>query len=89
MTISTLGAGSGMGNRLVHQILARKDKVIATTRNIKDLEEFASNLDAYAMELDVTDSTENIQKKIAEAVEMWGRIDVLVGNAGAAHKILM
>jgi len=41
------------------------------------------------MELDVTDSTENIRKKIAEAVGMWGMIDVLVGNAGAAHKILM
>lgn len=78
-----------MGNRLVHQILARKDKVVATTRNVKDLEEFASNEDAYTMELDVTDSTENIRKKIAEAVEVWGRIDVLVGNAGAAYKILM
>jgi len=83
------GAGSGMGNRLVHQILARKDKVIATTRNLKDLEEFAANEDAYIMELDVTDTTGNIRGKITEAVKIWGRIDVLVGNAGAAHKILM
>lgn len=74
------------------QILARGDKVIATVRKLKDVpdsEPFASHEDVYILELDVTDSTENIRLKIGQAVHVWGRIDVLVNNAGYCLKIIL
>jgi NAD(P)-dependent dehydrogenase (short-subunit alcohol dehydrogenase family) len=37
---------------------------------------------AGVIELDVTDSIENLHKIAAKAIDIYGRIDVLVNNAG-------
>jgi NADP-dependent 3-hydroxy acid dehydrogenase YdfG len=62
-------------------VLSRGDLVIAAARNhdqVKDLE--ADN--CKTIQLDVTDEFEVIQARVKEAVNIWGRVDVLVNNAG-------
>ncbi|KAF5588030.1 short-chain oxidoreductase [Fusarium subglutinans] len=75
------GCSSGFGTEFVHQILSRGDKVIATARNSARIEPLASQ-GAAVLELDVTDSQDSIDQTIAKAFAIYGRIDVLVNNAG-------
>lgn len=84
----SVGTSSGLGRRLVHQIIARKDKVIATARRLEDIQDLASE-DVHPLQLDIADSTENIRSRITAAVKVWGRIDVLVNNAGSGFKMLL
>ncbi|TFY67125.1 hypothetical protein EVG20_g4054 [Dentipellis fragilis] len=86
------GAGSGLGASLAGAVLARGDKVIITGRP-GSKEKMQGMVDALPdnerdesrirlLELDVTDTTENIRLIMKTAVDFWGRIDVLVNNAG-------
>lgn len=75
------GTSSGLGLQLVHEILARGDQVIATARDISKLEALAQ-AGASTLALDVTSSQEDINRTITSAVNIHGRIDVLVNNAG-------
>ncbi|PPQ72169.1 hypothetical protein CVT26_006888 [Gymnopilus dilepis] len=78
------GASSGLGYELAQQALLRSEKVIATGRSGKSF----TNLDglkaqgAQIRELDVTSPLETLREVAREAVEIYGRIDVLVNNAG-------
>jgi len=79
------GASSGFGKRLAIAVLARGERVIATARSLEKLESFKSseNTDRLRiLRLDVTEGEEKIKVQIAQAAAFWGRIDVLVNNAG-------
>lgn len=78
------GSTSGIGRSLVQYIVARGDKVIASGRKVEErLGEFKS--DSFALlELDITASGDVIAQKIKQAWEIFGRIDVLVNNAGVS-----
>jgi NAD(P)-dependent dehydrogenase (short-subunit alcohol dehydrogenase family) len=77
------GTSSGLGHALARTALDRGDRVVATARSmdrIADLErEFPER--AIAAPLDVTDH-DQAREAIAAAVRAFGRIDVLVNNAG-------
>lgn len=65
-------------------MLARGDKVVATARTLdklNDLQESHSE-QCRILQLDVTDSFDILSGKAKEAISMWGRVDVLVNNAG-------
>jgi len=68
--------------------VARGDRVIATARSLEKLEKSIAESDikdvdrVRALQLDVTDGEEKVKAQIDEAVGFWGRIDVLVNNAG-------
>lgn len=86
------GTSSGMGRALVKSALDRNDKVIATARvleQIQDLRAFADSSRLYLMQLDITDSQDIINSKVNEAINVWGRIDVLVNNAGTGVKMIL
>src|SRR3954469_21496413 len=78
------GASSGIGTALVRAALDAGERVVATARNVEKLR---SAIDQPAGErlafvpLDVA-SEEQAQKAVAAALENFGRIDVLVNNAG-------
>jgi NADP-dependent 3-hydroxy acid dehydrogenase YdfG len=75
------GCSSGFGLEFVPQILARGDLVIATSRSIdkiKHLEQPGVSL----QQLDVTNKQESLNETIAKAIAIYGRLDVLVNNAG-------
>lgn len=74
-----------MGRELALAALARGDKVVATARSASRVAELEkSHPDACrALQLDVTDDYHILRQKAADAIGEWGRIDVLVNNAGA------
>ena len=80
------GASSGFGRAIAEAALAAGDTVVATARNPKTLDDLvAAHPDrAVAVALDVTDGA-RIKEVVAEAVLWYGRVDVLVNNAGRGH----
>lgn len=75
------GCSSGFGAEFIKSILKRGDKAIATARKIDNLDG-VSKLGAATLELDVRASLGELKDKIQQAVKIYGRIDVLVSNAG-------
>lgn len=77
------GASKGMGLEVAKTVLANGDKVIATSRNlneqIKSLGEASENL--LPLKVDITNEKE-VQSAIEKGVETFGRIDVVLNNAG-------
>ena len=77
------GSNSGFGRSLTEAVLAKGDKVVATTRHpeqIKDLVKQYPNK-VKAVNLDITKANE-INSAIDTALSTFGRVDVLVNNAG-------
>jgi len=76
------GAARGIGLRIVEAALAAGDAVVATSRDAASLRErFAGNDALLPVALDVTDEKQ-AAAAVAAALERFGRIDVLVNNAG-------
>jgi NAD(P)-dependent dehydrogenase (short-subunit alcohol dehydrogenase family) len=73
------GASSGFGRAIADAAIARGDLVVATARNLDALGDLAER--AHPVALDVTDPAQR-EEAVAETIERFGRIDVLVNNAG-------
>jgi NAD(P)-dependent dehydrogenase (short-subunit alcohol dehydrogenase family) len=76
------GAGRGMGTDIAKAALAAGHAVVATGRNAQKVAQaVGENENLLAVKLDVTD-TADAKAAIQAAVDRFGRIDVLVNNAG-------
>ena len=75
------GATSGFGRTIVDVARARGDAVVATSRQINGLTDLEGDERVLVTRLDVTDAVER-EAAVAAALERFGRIDVLVNNAG-------
>jgi NAD(P)-dependent dehydrogenase (short-subunit alcohol dehydrogenase family) len=75
------GASSGFGLAIAEAALERGDRVVATARRPAAIEGFDEGERIALVQLDVTD-TEQRQAVVEAAIDRFGRIDVLVNNAG-------
>ncbi|WP_066940761.1 SDR family NAD(P)-dependent oxidoreductase [Microtetraspora fusca] len=80
------GSSRGLGRSFVEAALSRGDKVAATARNTESLDGLAA---AYGdpvlpLEMDVTDKAA-VFEGVKRAKEHFGRLDVIVNNAGYAQ----
>jgi NAD(P)-dependent dehydrogenase (short-subunit alcohol dehydrogenase family) len=73
------GASSGFGRAIVEAALARGDAVAAGVRTTEALGGLPDGV--HPVTLDVTDPDQR-ESAVAETLERFGRIDVLVNNAG-------
>jgi NAD(P)-dependent dehydrogenase (short-subunit alcohol dehydrogenase family) len=80
------GAARGMGASIVRAALAIGDEVVATARRPDELDAiFGDHEGVHAVRLDVT-SVDESTAGVTQAVERFGRIDVVVNNAGVSFK---
>lgn len=77
------GASKGLGLSLVKKLLANGYRVAATSRSLSDLTQAVGKTDDSFLPLAVEIVKENsVQQAIAKTLETFGRIDVVVNNAG-------
>ncbi|WP_042778442.1 SDR family oxidoreductase, partial [Sinorhizobium fredii] len=76
------GASRGFGALMTKEALAAGDAVVATARNPRAvIEQIGDNPNLLAVALDLTNEAQ-AKEAAAKAIERFGRIDVLVNNAG-------
>ena len=77
------GSSTGFGRSLTEAVLKHGDRVVATARKPEQLSDLVNQYPetALAVRLDVTD-LQNVQDAVKAAFDAFGRIDVLVNNAG-------
>jgi 3-oxoacyl-[acyl-carrier protein] reductase len=95
------GAGRGLGRAYARRLAGLGAKVAVTDLNLKSYEEFeaerrdmtgestvaeieASGGSALGIELDVADR-EAVEAMVAQVMVAWGRVDILVANAGGGR----
>ena len=77
------GSSTGFGRLLAEEVLKAGENVVATARKVEqvaDLEQKYSGR-ALALPLDVT-KQEQVDSAVSKTLERFGRVDVLVNNAG-------
>ena len=81
------GCSTGFGRELAKLVLARGWRAVVTARDADRVADLAEGVEdrALAVSLDVTDQAE-IDDAVAQAKEKFGRIDVLVNNAGYGYQ---
>jgi short-subunit dehydrogenase len=80
------GASSGIGRELAFRLAEKGAKLVIGARNLKRLEEVAAQCnklggETIAVPLDVS-KKEECKVVVEKAIETFGKIDVLVNNAG-------
>jgi NAD(P)-dependent dehydrogenase (short-subunit alcohol dehydrogenase family) len=77
------GSSRGLGRNLTEAVLAKGDKVAATARQPQQLDDLVKKYPGQILplQLDVTKNNE-IVNAVEQAVNHFGRIDVLINNAG-------
>lgn len=78
------GSSSGFGAEFVKALLAAGDRVLATARNISSIQHF-QEAGATVLKLDLTSSQWEFDKLAEAAISIYGRVDVVINNAGYPH----
>ncbi|WP_282636498.1 SDR family NAD(P)-dependent oxidoreductase [Sphingobacterium thalpophilum] len=77
------GASKGIGLALTNYLLSQGCAVVATSRNVESLEKgiTAPSQNLLPLEVDITNDNE-VKSAILKTVERFGKLDVVVNNAG-------
>lgn len=84
------GAAQGIGFEIAKEFSQAGAKVVLTDLNGEAVEEAAAGLgkDVIGLKCDVTSEPE-LQQAMDDAVKQFGRIDILINNAGMQHVALL
>src|SRR5258708_34075992 len=86
------GGSSGIGKALAEVFGKNGSKILITGRNKTDLDQTVSDLKQMGIQINgfVADaSIEDDNKKVAaEAIRLFGRIDIVINNAGITMRAL-
>lgn len=84
-TILITGANGGFGKLTVNSLISKGYGVVAAIRDIKgrnlETTKYFTEAGALVVEMDVTD-TDSVNSGVEKAVDHFGRLDVVVNNAG-------
>lgn len=80
------GGNRGIGLEICRQLAQQHITIILTARSLVKAEQAAANLQSkeaqiYARQLDVTDAL-GVERLVADIMDEFGRIDILINNAG-------
>lgn len=78
------GCSTGFGRELAKHVLERGYRTVVTARKPDEVKDLAGKGEALVLKLDVTDQSQ-IDAAIKAAEDKFGRIDVLVNNAGIGY----
>ncbi len=80
------GCSTGFGRALASLALQQGNRVVVTARKTSDIQDIVAPYPhtAISVKLDVTDKAD-IKASVEKALETFGRIDVLVNNAGIGY----
>lgn len=81
------GCSSGLGRSLAQAVLKKGDRAVVTARNVDTLKEFAEAYPETALILPLDVTVAGAAANVVETViKRFGRIDVLVNNAGYGYR---
>jgi len=80
------GASRGLGRAITEAALAAGHRVVAGVRSVSALDDLVARAPEHlaVVPLDVTDD-DQVRAAVDTAIHRWGRLDVLVNNAGYAN----
>jgi dehydrogenase/reductase SDR family member 7B len=84
------GASSGIGEMLARQLAPKNCRLILSARRTEKLEAISKSLampekNCLVLPLDL-ESKESVKNAVKTALEAFGNVDLLINNAGIAHK---
>jgi NAD(P)-dependent dehydrogenase (short-subunit alcohol dehydrogenase family) len=81
--IPVTGCSTGLGQAIATHVYNAGHNIVATARNLSSLSYLPDGPKVLKLRLDVT-SSDSITSAIDAAVEKFGRLDVVINNAGYA-----
>jgi 3-oxoacyl-[acyl-carrier protein] reductase len=79
------GAGGGFGEGIARRFAAEGARIVAADLNLATAQRVASELGALAVGGDVSRGPD-VQAIVAAAVKAYGKLDIVVNNAGTTHR---
>ncbi len=81
------GAGSGFGSGMARRFAAEGAKIVMADVNVKRLEDELADIGKNAVSVQADVSRKDDMERVARtAYEEFGRIDIMVNNAGFTHR---
>ncbi|MDN3270377.1 oxidoreductase [Streptomyces sp. MA15] len=78
------GCSTGFGRSIAAHLLDEGFRVVVTARRTEQVKELAARDNAFVVALDVT-SQDSVAEAVRQAEKRFGRIDVVVNNAGIGY----